>query len=473
MTENRNDAAVMEKIMLTGELKLLSPLRIGSAETGDSGNGARTVDTYVMKGKSGKPCIPGSSLTGVLRSLTREYSAEIADVIFGSAHDAREVTTLVQSAIDVSDVILNDAKIIYRDGVAIDDMTGTAITGAKFDYEAVERGAHGTMELTFTLRETHRKKRSAIHAAIDEIARRLVTGVRIGALTTKGFGLVSCDTVKKCAYDFTDAEAVKAYLLHVPYNSVMITQYDGGACYGGEGNDLVIDARFALATPIIVRHEPSDDEKDMAHVMLRAEDESGDFVIPGTSMKGVLRHQARRILRALGKGVVSDKFIERLMGSSSGSSNDDKIKSRLIVDETYIKAANATSYKQTRIKIDRFTSGTISGSLFEEKPIFQNDASHGSFKLHFTVKNATEAEAGLMVYLLRDLWLGRVAVGGEKSIGRGLLRGLSATIYYTDDRGARTTYEMAENGSISGDERHEKARRLERCAESLRNMEAD
>ena len=38
-------------------------------------------------------------------------------------------------------------------------------------------------------------------------------------------------------------------------------------------------------------------------------------------------------------------------------------------------------------------------------------------------------EVGLCLLLLKDLWLGRTALGGEKSIGRGLLTGLGARIY--------------------------------------------
>ena len=39
---------------------------------------------------------------------------------------------------------------------------------------------------------------------------------------------------------------------------------------------------------------------------------------------------------------------------------------------------------------------------------------------------ASDEEAGLALFLLRDLCLGHVAIGGEKSIGRGTLKGISA-----------------------------------------------
>ena len=36
--------------------------------------------------------------------------------------------------------------------------------------------------------------------------------------------------------------------------------------------------------------------------------------------------------------------------------------------------------------------------------------------------------------LLKDLWLGRTVIGGEKSIGRGTLKGVRATISYDDKK---------------------------------------
>ncbi|WP_269849664.1 hypothetical protein [Methanosarcina horonobensis] len=37
-------------------------------------------------------------------------------------------------------------------------------------------------------------------------------------------------------------------------------------------------------------------------------------------------------------------------------------------------------------------------------------------------------EAGLMMQVLKDLWCGDLAIGGEKNVGRGVLQGLSAAI---------------------------------------------
>ena len=129
-----------------------------------------------------------------------------------------------------------------------------------------------------------------------------------------------------------------------------------------------------------------------------------------------------------------------------GSSEGEKIKSRLQVSESYISSKNFSEILHTRNKIDRFTGGVLQGTLFTTKPVYQKN-SVNTLHLHFEIKKADEFEAGLMLFILRDLWLGKVAVGGEKAVGRGTLTGCGAEIKF---RGK--TYLFGEGGKIiSGD----------------------
>ena len=94
---------------------------------------------------------------------------------------------------------------------------------------------------------------------------------------------------------------------------------------------------------------------------------------------------------------------------------------------------------QTRIQIDRFTGGAIDGKLFETMPIFFNN-DDPDFEVEITVADSKsnhlkkEAELGLLLLVLKDLWSGDLAVGGEKNVGRGVLKGIHATIQYKDDK---------------------------------------
>ena len=45
---------------------------------------------------------------------------------------------------------------------------------------------------------------------------------------------------------------------------------------------------------------------------------------------------------------------------------------------------------------------------------------------------ATREEKKVLMHVLKDLWLGDLALGGEKNIGRGVLRGVRAEIYEQD-----------------------------------------
>lgn len=117
-------AKLVRKIVIQSKLKTQSPLRIGS------GANEGLTDILILKDKQGQPFIPGTSMAGVLRSeIAAIYGEEAADKLFGLI-DGRNAN---QSMLNISDVVLTSKGIIVRDGVAIDELTGVAKTGAKFD----------------------------------------------------------------------------------------------------------------------------------------------------------------------------------------------------------------------------------------------------------------------------------------------------------------------------------------------------
>ena len=146
------------------------------------------------------------------------------------------------------------------------------------------------------------------------------------------------------------------------------------------------------------------------------------------------------------------------MGSSS---TDKKIKSRFIVAESYVEPKNFSEVEHTRNKIDRFTGGTLQGTLFTTKPAYQKNFPAPTLKIHFEIRDARDFEVGLAIFLLRDLWLGHVAIGGEKSIGRGTVSGLSAQITFWGK-----SYHLDTNGKVIDGDKSE----LETFAAALKNF---
>ena len=407
---------------ITAKLKLNSPLLIADGENDG------VIDKHILKNKKGEPFIPGTSLAGALRNLAIRKNKEIAELLFGKSENNDNDS---QSAIMINDIILKNYNLVLRDGVKIDPYTQSAINGAKYDYEAIDKGAESEkeLELIIKLREFHRNKSQEIEEMIKFLADVVVGGILLGALTTKGFGKVKGEVCKVYCYDFTKPTMLKAWL----------SQEEGVAFYEGQDkglaseNDLVIVADFAIKSSLIIKGGKENHGKKTKAVTLKSGD---DFVIPGTSIKGVISKQAQLILDRLEQDKV---FLDSLMGCSN---DNEKAKSRLYVEEAYIDNTKVTAKPQSRIRIDRFTNAVMSGGLFTSEPIRQ-DNDEPTVRMKMTVKDCQDYEAGLLLFILKDLWTGVLPLGGEKLIGRGILQGLRAEIAYRGN-----SFEIIENNGM-------------------------
>ena len=87
--------------------------------------------------------------------------------------------------------------------------------------------------------------------------------------------------------------------------------------------------------------------------------------------------------------------------------------------------------------------------------------------IHLEIRDATDADVGLALLLLKDLSLGRVPLGGEKSIGRGVLEGKYAEICYMPKDSGNEIRAVVENGRLV---EKEKEADLQRCVDALADM---
>ena len=437
-----NKSSVVGKILIEGTAILMSPLLIGdgAGETAD-----KIRDVAVLKNRNGKPFIPGTSLGGALREWLTCASPDAVTEIFGD-------TKKMQSSIQTDDIELVDFDIIARDGVRLDGVTGTVDGDGKFNFEAVERGAHGSLRMMITLRACHSVEK--ISATVALMLKKLQNGIRLGALTAKGFGLIYVENLNERFYDFHNKMDVAAWLLG---NSDAEKFFPTPENDSANPNDFVVDALFKFNSSFLVRdYDVSAKDKKNHHIVAVALKSRNDFVIPGTSLKGVLRHRAEYIIGKLGGDA---RALEKLMGCVRD--NDEKLKSRFVVAESYVAPDDFAEVEHRRNKIDRFTGGVVQGMLFATKPAYQRNHDAATFRLHFEIRAASAAEAGLALFLLRDLWLGRVAIGGEKSVGRGTVSGISAEIRFNGK-----TYKIGANGKVTAGDKSE----LENFAAALKNF---
>lgn len=415
-----NSASIIGRYTLTGTVKLTSPLIIRAGVSNDILND--TVDDIVVTYHDGQPFIPGTSLSGVLRQALQGLVPDAELVLFGSIDDKG-----TQSALQINDIPLEDTNIVVRDGIRIDDVRGVTVDGAKYDFEVIESGATGPLRIDCVIRRCHEQQGEKIEKALAALANALQHGIAIGARTVNGFGRVACKDIALEHYDFTKPDHVKAWLIGKSGASVAIPKQALVA-----DRDLVINMDAYLEDTVLIKS-----------IFEEAwEDKSVALFVPGTSVKGVLRHQCGRILQALGS---NDELVSTLFGYSNDDDKDSR-KGRVMVDEIYFDK-QFNQEEQPRIRVDRFTGGAMNGALFQDHPVRNTKGDAVTFPLRMTVKNCNDAEAGLVMLLVKDLMTGQVTLGANRTIGYGRVQGKSVTVQYHGE-----SYTIDGNGKVTSGE---------------------
>ena len=423
------DATITGKTIVKAKLELESPLIIGSGQD-------EFADVEVMKDKNGKPFIPATSLTGVLRHYFERNISDKNNPDFERFWGTSKKTSKAeeekddgfQSSFTCRDLYTDNAKnakIKIRDGVKIDSRTQTAQDKAKYDFEIIEKGAKFDLFWEVTLRKNNSKE--TYDRVLASLIEALVDGtILIGAKTNSGFGKCKLTDIQIFDFDFTRKEDVLKWLTQEFKDGK--SELDARP-FQFQRDVFTIDAKFAVKNSIIIR--AYSEKADMSDVTSLTSAES--FVLPGTSLKGAIRHRALKILKTLCpagllKMGIPEKKIDELFGTAG--KDIEPIKGRVLVEEKEINYIEPVL--QNRIKIDRFTGGTIKTALFDSMPLWSKKDNSESVDVSIKMLDYKPWEAGLMMQVLKDLWCEDLAVGGEKSIGRGVLNGLYARIKWED-----------------------------------------
>ena len=415
-----NSASIIGRYTLTGTVKLTSPLISRAGVSNDILND--TVDDIVVTYHDGQPFIPSTSLAGVLRQALQGLVPDAELVLFGSIDDKG-----TQSVLQINDIPLEDTNIVVRDGTRIDDVRGVTVDGAKYDFEVIESGATGQLRIDCVIRRCHEQQGEKIEKALAALANALQHGIAIGARTVNGFGRVACKDIALEHYDFTKPDHIKAWLTGKSGASVAIPKQALVA-----DRDLVINMDAYLEDTVLIKS-----------IFEEAwEDKSVALFVPGTSVKGVLRHQCGRILQALGS---NGELVNTLFGYSNDDDKDSR-KGRVMVDEIYFDK-QFNQEEQPRIRVDRFTGGAMNGALFQDHPVRNTKGDAVTFPLCMTVKNCNDAEAGLVMLLVKDLMTGQVTLGANRTIGYGRVQGKSVTVQYHGE-----SYTIDGNGKVTSGE---------------------
>ena len=434
--------AVVRRLYACGTWKLGSAAHFGGNETG-------IADMCLLKDAKGNPFIPGASIAGAARSyLARKrmrwdnYShpdgikkePTVLRRLFGGA-DADDT---------MSALIVADAKCVseeitsIRDGVRVSMESGSAVEGAKFDVEVLERGTEFLLNFECIIRK------GDDNAELTDLFLGLLYGfqkgdIQLGARTRRGYGRGKIDSWKVYDLQMDNPQHVLAWLQDKP-ESQNQSHLKPRQLLSDQRKYFRIEADFQLRTSLLIRSS-SGDIKDPDMVHLHSNEKP---VIPGTSFAGAFRQRAALIANAIGwekhekkdEDLVCEMFgpIHNQGEKREETKQSELWASRVTIEERLVE--NVKPQWQDRVAIDRFTGGSLQSALFNEKPVYPclikpEPVTNVRFRL--TLEEPEKAEIGLLLLTLRDFWYGHAALGGETSNGRGTLQGIKAKLIYKDN----------------------------------------
>lgn len=436
----RKQHHIIRRIIVQGSLVLDTPTCLGS------GDADSPTDLPLLRDSiSDRALLTGASIAGSLRNYLREYehgydaseqNSDRATSLFGGT---RRDPDGEQSPLIINDAISSKIPTVeLRDGVEIESTTGTAKAGHKYDLELLAAGTE--FPLYFELLIEKDKTQVEEQALINCLALAL-EGLEYGKITLgmkkrRGFGRCHVKEWQVWNFNLEDANDRILWLNFEHWRTGFIpifnvyTLIKEGLIQAGlhvaedwedKRDRFTIHATFKLVGSLLIRSGQAATGRapDVVHLKSHRPGKiDAEHILSGTSLAGVLRHRAERIVKTLGS---CSPIVEYLFGFVSGKQAQA---SRLVVYEKVIK--NAAELVQTRIAIDRFTGGAYHGALFEEQPIFGSDETIVTIELE--LRKPEEYEIGLLLLLLKDLWTSDLPIGGESSIGRGRLKGIKADL---------------------------------------------
>lgn len=456
-TQWENSRNIKERIVIEADLVLETPTHLGN------GDAEGPLDMPLMRDtlNGQQALLTGSNLAGALRNALYQRDASLADQLFGGVHgDESDESLLI-----VEDARSEPPQVELRDGVALDPRTRTAEKNKKFDIELLAAGTCFPLRLELLLPQDKEQLVDGLVIALQA----LESGqLGLGKRKRRGLGRCQVSSWKVCRYNMQKPADLAKWL-----------EGDTSGAQQGDRIDQLLLKRslppqpphgechligeFAIDGSLLIRSygkvgkkdEQVGNQPDMIHLHSLRNGEPKP-ILSGSSLAGALRARTVRIVNTLRQAQGADgragyTWAERIFGNKPKEGQKEKLTaSRLWVEESVIE--NCLPLVQSRVKIDRFTGGAYPGALFSEQPVFgQANGRRGhSLKIDLRLEKAQEAEVGLLLLLLKDLWTGDLPLGGESSVGRGRLKGRTAHLFY---QGQEWVFAQDDGGrlSISGD----------------------
>ncbi|OPX38182.1 MAG: hypothetical protein B1H11_04890 [Desulfobacteraceae bacterium 4484_190.1] len=442
-----------------GVLYFKTPVHIASAEI------TLETDSALLKTADGRFYIPGTSSAGALRARANDLfeEPELINLIFGY-QDKQE--TGLKSRLFVEDAYAEFPEDAYaefpvtflRDGVAVDRKLGASRHKAKYDLEITQADLELPLVIKLEIREEDNAEK--MRALILHLMENFKIGrIKLGAGKSRGLGACKFE-YRWRSLDFSDPRQISSYLCSrdikaIPEKEVSVSDLNADLVLK-DFKELVCAIEMEVEdSPFLIKNRWSGDDYDAVFTAAMTRNGALDY-IPGSSIKGVIRARAEKILRTLGADACDildievgcssrvKRCLEKLEEENGEKPSEEELAriihkhscpicrlfgnaclaGRIQFDDTFFYA-EPDKKKLDHVAIDRFTGGALEGKLFNEQPVIC-----GTLRLSFVIRNPSAFDRCLLAFLLRDLrdGLPPIRFGYGKSKGNGVLKFVGATI---------------------------------------------
>ncbi len=396
------------------EANIREPLHIGSS-MGDKSD-------VLVHPVTGIPFIQASSLSGVMRAYCEKSDPKLTEYLFGTALLGQSEEN--ESRIRISDGILqknkNEIKMELRPRVKITEDTGTVssskITGSgrdsghKFEMLLVGKGQKVAFSCYIFIpadkRQDIEKLMMKVFGAINGEA------IQIGGQKSNGCGYLGIDSLKYKDYDLKAPDGRKTWADEENEKNYSDLT---GQLVSENADDYIITMEGETDGELLVKGIATSQFGKDAPDAVNIRNSEKEYIIPGSSLKGVLRSRMSRIVKYM--GLDKETLFNSIFGNTG--SDDDGCTGNVRFADAVIGNIEENDLMPLRnhIHIDKLTGGVMYGGNFNEK----NTSGKVEFKIIVKDKNDPLASCGLLLLALRDLAAETFTIGSGSSIGKGYI----------------------------------------------------
>lgn len=377
-------------------IKNISPLIIANED-----------DEPLIDEEENKVYIPGTTIAGALKSYIKKNFKGVIDYEELFPENNSDEKGNKKSKIFCYDSSADVLKYEIRPAVSINDNSGA--NDNKFERIFLSRGHEFSLKLE--LYNDDKSKLSLFEKIIDSCIVAINEGdIVIGSYKSIGAGVFKVESIRKRRYDFNLKLDIFSYLKENKVGEeIKIEELKKNSLNTNSCVTFELIGKFR--TPVLIKGYSSLDSNDTDGIPLK--DSNGKYIIPGSSIKGVIRGESKRILSYFNKVELLDK----IFGSSSDSSNEIGAISKLTVFDSIIDR-NLEEIIYNKIHIDKFTGGVIKSALMDDTTI------KGDILIKAKYQKSNDDELNkhaiaLISLIFRNIAIGDLPLGGGNNVGRG------------------------------------------------------